>query len=184
MLMILFSLQVSAQSVEKLYTQGKELYDAKKYAEAVPKLQAAADKGHKKAQYRLGRCYDKGYGVAESSETAFKWYMKSAAQGYAKAQYRVGKCYKDGDGVAKDKAKAVEYFTRAAKQEYGEAELALGKAYMKGKGIAADAAKAKTWLKRAISNEKDGDQILKELREEAAQGDEDAKAILSITGKK
>ena len=71
-------MMASAQSAEKLYQQGKALYDAKKYVEAVPKLQAAAEKGHKKAQYRLGYCYDKGRGVKEDDKKAFSWYSKRA----------------------------------------------------------------------------------------------------------
>ena len=183
MLMALVSLTAIAQSADKLYEEGKKLYDAQKYAEAFPKLKAAAEKGHKKAQYRLGRCYDKGRGVEENDQLAFQWYEKSANQGYAKAQYQLGDCYKDGDGVAKDKKKAVELFKKAADQEYAEAEFALGKCYLKGKGIAADKAQAKKWLKRAVNNEKDGKEILADLRKDAAEGDEDAKAILTLIGK-
>ncbi len=77
----------SAQSADKLYKEAKALYDAKNYTAAVPKLKAAAEKGHKKAQYRLGRCYDKGRGVAEDDSQALLWYQKSAKQDYAKAIY-------------------------------------------------------------------------------------------------
>ena len=183
MLMTLMSLTASAQSADKLYEEGKKLYDAKNYTEAFPKLKAAAEKGHKKAQYRLGRCYDKGRGTTENDQLAFQWYQKSADQGYAKAQYELGKCYKDGDGVAKDKKKAFELFKKAAAQENADAEFALGKCYIKGKGVAADKAQAKKWLKRAVSNEKGGKEILADLRKEATEGDEDAKAILSLIGK-
>jgi hypothetical protein len=181
-LMLLASLGASAQSADKLYEEGKALYDAKNYKEAFPKLSKAAEKGHKKAQYRLGRLYDKGNGVQENDSLAFLWYMKSAKQDYAKAQYQVGKCYKNGEGVKKDRKIAVEWFTKAAKQGNADGQLALGKAYMKGKGIEADAAKAKTWLKRAVNNPKDGKEILEELKKEAAAGDDDAKRILEIVG--
>ena len=65
------------QNADKLYEEGKTLYDAKDYAKAFPKLKTAAEKGHKKAQYRLGRCYDKGNGVAENKAEAFKWYSNA-----------------------------------------------------------------------------------------------------------
>ena len=181
--MLIVSMGAGAQSADKLYEQGKKLYDEKNYTEAFPKLKTAAEKGHKKAQYRLGRCYDKGNGVKEDEKTAFTWYMKSAQQGFAKAQYQVGKSYKNGEGVEKDRKKAVEWFTKAAKQDNAEAELALGKAYLKGKGIGADKAKARTWIKRAVSNEKGGKELLDELRKEKAEGDEDAKEILALIGK-
>jgi len=175
--------QLSAQNVTTLYEQGKKLYDEENYTAAFPKLKAAAEKGHKKAQYRLGRCYDKGRGVQENDQLAFQWYEKSANQGYAKAQYQLGKCYKDGEGVAKDRKKAFELFMKAASQENADAELAVGKAYLKGKGTPADPVKAKKWVKRALSNEKGGKELTDELKKEAADGDEDAKTLLKLAGK-
>ena len=144
--MLMVSLGANAQNAEKLYDEGKKLYDAEQYDKAVPKLQAAADKGHKKAQYRLGRCYDKGYSVKEDDKKAFELYMKAAKQEYAKAEFQVGKCY------------------------------------MKGKGVAANQVEAKKWFKRAISDEKHGDEILKDLRKAKADGEEAAR-ILTILGK-
>lgn len=173
-----------AQSADRLYEQGKELYDKKQYKEAIPKLRAAAEKGHKKAQYRLGKCYDKGYGVEEDDQLAFQWYKKSSDQGYHKGQYELGRCYRKGKGVPKDNKKAFELFTLSAKQDNGEAQLALGECYMKGKGTTADAAKAKYWFNKAIRNEKKGKEILADLRKSRDAGDEDAKKILEIVGKK
>ena len=48
-----FSVSLFAQNADKIYKEAKELYDAKNYSQAVPKLKVAAQKGHKKAQYRL-----------------------------------------------------------------------------------------------------------------------------------
>lgn len=181
--LLLTGVTVSAQSAEKLYQEGKQLYDAQNYTAAFPKLKAAAEKGHVKAMYRLGRCYDKGRGTAEDDQKAFSWYEKAAQKGSAKAQYQLGKCYKDGEGVAKDKKKAFELFMQAAKEENADAQYAVGKAYFKGKGVASDKAQAKKWLLRAVRNEKGGKEILAELRSEAKDGDEDAKGILTLIGK-
>lgn len=145
-ILLMCSISISAQSADKLYDEGKKLYDQEQYKEAVPKLQAAADKGHRKAQYRLGRCYDKGYGVKENDQKAFELYQKSAKQDYAKAMFQLGKCY------------------------------------MKGKGVAANQEEARKWIKRAISDEKHGDEILKDLRKAKADGEE-ATRILTLIGK-
>ena len=174
------SLTASAQSAEKLYKEGKDLYDAKKYEQAVPKLKAAAEKGHKKAQYRLGRCYEKGRGVAENDAMAVQWYQKAANQGYHKAQYQLGKAYKDGEGVEKDRKKAIQLFQQAARQENADAQYQLGKAYMKGKGVNADEKKARTYLRKAVKNEKGGDKITAKIKKDAADGDEDAKRMLTL----
>lgn len=184
LLMCTFCMTAGAQNIEKLYEEGKALYDAKKYSEAFPKLKTAAEKGHKKAQYRLGRCYDKGHGVKEDNAKAFEWYFKSAERGFAKAQYQVGKSYKNGEGVEEDRVKAFQYFTKAAKQGNGEAQLALGKCYLKGKGTTEDKEKAKSWFMKAVKNEKDGEEIVKQLREDLADRDDDARIILQMVGLK
>lgn len=182
-LLLIFSLMAGAQSADVLYDQGKKLYDQKKYTEAVKKLLPAAHKGHKKAQYRMGRCHDKGYGVEENDLLARQWYEKSAAQGYAKAQYQLGRCYKKGKGTKKDKVKAFQYFSLAAKQGHAKAQFALGECYFEGKGVAQDKAKAKSLFLKAIKDEKDGKEILEDLRKDAADGDEDAIAIKKFIGK-
>lgn len=170
----------NAQDVKQLYKEGKALYDAKNYEQAFPKLKTAAVKGHKKAQYRLGRCFEKGRGVAENGQTAFLWYSKSAAQGYAKAQYQVGECYKDGIGVKKDWTKAFTWYMRAAKQDYANAQYRVGKCYLKGKGTTADVKKAKAWLSKAVKNVEGGEEILQKLKKKASQGDEDARSLLDL----
>ncbi|UKK54642.1 tetratricopeptide repeat protein [Prevotella sp. E2-28] len=112
-LMLIVGLGANAQSADKLYEEGKKLYDQELYKEAVPKLQAAADKGHYKAQYRLGRCYDKGDGVKENDQKAFELYLKSAKQDYAKAMYQLGRCYMKGKGVAANQEEAKKWLKRA-----------------------------------------------------------------------
>ena len=183
LLMLLVCMLAGAQSADKLYEEGKALYDAKNYSQAVPKLKAAAEKGHKKAQYRLGLCYDKGKGVTEDDAKAFYWYGKAAAQGHAKAQYQLGRCYKKSEGTTENPAMAVKYFTLSAKQDNSDAQYALGKCYLKGYGVAVDKAKAKSWLLKAVKNKNGGDEILKKIRKDAADGDADAKAILQLIGK-
>ncbi|MBQ3878010.1 MAG: sel1 repeat family protein [Prevotella sp.] len=113
MLALLVSMTAGAQNVEALYTEGKALYDAKDYVAALAKLRPAAEKGHKKAQYRVGRCYDKGYGVEESNEEAIKWYQKSADQGYYKAEYQLARAYVKGKGVPVDEKKAKMWLKRS-----------------------------------------------------------------------
>ena len=51
---------------------------------------------------------------------------------------------------------------------------------MKGKGVALNAEKAKDYFKQAVSNPKGGDEILKELKKDAAEGDADASKILKM----
>lgn len=178
-IMILVSAVSMAQDAKALYKEAKELCDANEYVKAMTPLRKAAEMGHKKAQFKLGRCYDKGEGVPEDNIKAFQWYFKSAQQGYDKAQYQVGRCYKKGKGVAKDPQKAYEYFVKAAKQDNANGELALAKHFLKQ----GDKAKAKQWCLRAIRNQDGGDKILAELREDSAKGDMPSKILLTLVGK-
>ncbi|MCR4852489.1 MAG: sel1 repeat family protein [Prevotella sp.] len=180
MFALLICMVAGAQQADKLYEEGKALYDAKKYEAAVPKLKAAAEKGHKKAQYRLGLCYDKGRGVKENDVVAFGWYQKAAAQNHAKAQFQLGKCYKNGEGTKKDIAKAVTYFTKSANQGNADAQYQLAKCYFKGKGVKADSKQAKAWLQKAVKNEKGGDEVRAKMKKDAAAGDEDDIALMKL----
>lgn len=181
-LLLTLAINMSAQDVDKLFKEGKALYEAKNYTQAVPKLKVAAEKGHMKAQYRLGRCYEKGRGVTKDEALAFKWYTKSAAKDYAKGQYALAMCYKEGIGTTKDHNKAVEYFTKAAQQGNADAQYHLGKCYLKGKGVTADEKKARTWLNKAVNNKKDGKEILAKLRKKCSENDKDAINILKLLG--
>lgn len=181
-LLLTFTINMPAQNVDKLFKEGKALYEAKNYALAFPKLKLAAEKGHKKAQYRLGRCYEKGRGVAKDEAVAFQWYTKSAAKDYAKGQYALAMCYKEGIGTTKDHKKAVEYFAKAAQQDNADAQYHLGKSYLKGKGVTADEKKAKSWLSKAVNNKKGGKDILDKLRKKSSEGDKDAINILKLLG--
>ena len=49
----------------------------------------AAEKGDAEAQYRLGRMYDDGTGVGQSSAMAARWYRKAAEQGQKTAIKRL-----------------------------------------------------------------------------------------------
>ena len=81
-----------------------------------PELVKKAEAGDAEAQYKLGRSYYHGEGVAKDYKEAFKWITKSAEQGYAYGQYNLGLCYYEAVGIAKDKEEAVRWCTKAAEQ--------------------------------------------------------------------
>lgn len=164
----------------RLYREGEMLSNSKNHDVAFQELKKVAENGNKNAQYRLGRCYDKGYGVTENDSLAFLWYMKAAQQGSGKAMYQVGKCYKNGEGVTQDFNLAFTWFSRAAQDDNANGQYALGKCYMKGTGVAADPKIAREWLRRAILNPDGGADVLVKIKKDAAKGDEDARNILRI----
>ena len=124
MLALMLSMSASAQNADQLYQQGKALYDAKNYAAALAKLKPAAEQGHKKAQYRVGRCYDKGHGVDENNVEAVKWHKKAADQGYYKAEYQMARATLKGKGGLKiDEKKARAWVKKAVGGKKHGAEM-------------------------------------------------------------
>ena len=180
MALMTVSLTVQAQTSDRLYYEGKELYDSQDYHEAYPLLLKAAEMGHKKAQYRVGHCYDKGHGVARNYAKAYYWYLRSAKQGTGKAMYQIGKCYQHGKGVAKDEKTAFQWFGKAAQQGNADGQYAVGKCYLRGRGVAANQARAKSWIMKAIRNPSGGSEVCAQIKQEAAMGDADAKKIILL----
>lgn len=180
-LIALIALAICLVVGERLYRESMMLYNSKGYnVIAINELKKTAENGNKKAQYRLGHCYDKGYGVPENDSLAFHWYMKAASQGSGKAMYQVGKCYKNGEGVTKNMELAFTWFSKAAQDGNANGQYALGKCYMNGEGVKADMNMARIWLRRAILNPKDGAKVLSKIKKNATLGDEDARNILRI----
>ncbi len=179
-LMALIALAICCVVGVRLYHEGEIIHNSKDHDAAFHELKKSAEKGNRKAQYRLGRCYDKGLGVSENDSLAFQWYMKAAMQGSGKAMYQVGKCYKNGEGVTADPHLAFTWFRRSAHDDNANGQCALGKCYMKGIGVAADQKTAREWLRRAILNPDGGAEVLVKIKKDAAKGDEDARNILRI----
>lgn len=73
----------------------------------------AAEQGSKNAQYYLGECYEKGVGVEQSNEEAYKWYKKAAEQDSKDAQYALGKFYEEGIGVEQSYEEAYKWYKLA-----------------------------------------------------------------------
>ena len=137
-LLLTFTINMPAQNVDKLFKEGKALYEAKNYAQAFPKLKLAAEKGHKKAQYRLGRCYEKGRGVAKDEAVAFQWYTKSAAKELAPMGIRVNAV---APGIVKTERFEELYEATGEKIEQRIGRIALGRL-----GTPADVANACAFL--------------------------------------
>lgn len=56
-------------------------------------LKAKAEQGDAEAQYYLGKRYEKGDGVGQSTKSALLWWKKSSEKGFAKAQVELGLCF-------------------------------------------------------------------------------------------
>ncbi|MGA9342724.1 MAG: tetratricopeptide repeat protein [Rhodanobacteraceae bacterium] len=130
--------------------EGEAALLKKDYATALEEFRPLAARGDAEAQYRLGRMYEFGEGVAADMPQAMIWLRKSAEQGNAFAQTELGIIYATGDGgVSRDDAQAVAWLRKGANQGNATAEYNLGAMYAKGQGVTTDYARAVTWYRKA-----------------------------------
>ncbi|MBF0161556.1 MAG: sel1 repeat family protein, partial [Magnetococcales bacterium] len=112
-------------------------------------LRKAAEQGLAKAQYRLGRLYDKGQGVDQDLPGAAAWYRQAAEQGVTAAQNNLGNLYRDGRGVLQDHEAAVTWYRKAATQGDSVAQFNLGLMYGSGLGVVEDKDQALFWYRKS-----------------------------------
>jgi len=112
----------------------------------VPTLRAEAESGNVDAQFRLGKAYQTGSGVARDDAKAAEWFRKAAEQGNAGAENSLGIMYSMGLGVEKNKEEAVNWYRKAAKQGSPDAMFNLGASYYNGEGIAENPVSAYAWF--------------------------------------
>lgn len=74
------------KQAESWWEIGDKYYEANDYAQAVNWFQKAAEQGEAEAQFRLGRCYEGGLGVAKDYNKAIFWYDKAVAQNHMLAK--------------------------------------------------------------------------------------------------
>lgn len=115
----------------------------------------AAERGHVRAQVRLGNFFFHGDGVEQNCQEAVKWYHKAAEQGDMEAEYRLSLCYLTGKGVKKDEEEAAKWCSRAGEKDTVPGEFRLGERYFYGCGIEQDFHEAAKWYHRAfVKNER------------------------------
>jgi uncharacterized protein len=142
-----------------------------------------ANNGASKAQTVLGKMYEKGQGVTQDYNEAFKWYQFAADQGHApakthiyslakfkvppaleiltndanngasKAQTVLGKMYEKGQGVTQDYKKAISWYQLATEKRYHPAQVLLAKIYEEGQVVPQDFKKAFNLYRMATEHE-------------------------------
>lgn len=88
--------------LEEAYQMGWKYFSGytgikQSYMNAVGCFMIAAEGGHSEAQYMLGFCYHRGFGVNRNLLKAREWYEKAAKQGHAKARQHLEAMNKNGE---------------------------------------------------------------------------------------
>ncbi|CAI3941429.1 tetratricopeptide repeat protein [Commensalibacter papalotli (ex Botero et al. 2024)] len=116
--------RANQDSAEDQYNLG-QLYEktnnqgiTQDYFKAIEWYTKAANQGLAKAQYSLGKLYEKSQGVPQDYAKAVELYTKAANQGLVDAQYSLGQLYeKKHQNMPQDYTKAIEWYTKAANQK-------------------------------------------------------------------
>ena len=133
------------------YPASSNFIDAEKW------LRMAAEKGHTRAQFRLGEfhrmgfnCYsDEVTGEARDKAEAEKWIRIAADQGLAEAQHLLARCYLDGIVMPKNNQEGLRWLNKSVEQGCAEAQYFLARLYMSGSIVPQDYHEAIRWLCKA-----------------------------------
>ncbi len=120
-------------------------------------LKQQADAGNATAQYRLGCCYENGWGTEITPQKAFEYYQQAADPNHPliPALYKLGCCHENGLGTRINLQKAFKYYQQAADHGYPPALYALGLCYENGWGTATDLAQAQIQFEVAAARSKE-----------------------------
>jgi len=117
-------------------------YNRRDYAKAAAILTPVAEKGSARAAFSLGLMAMRGHGMPLSTETAEKWWIRSARGGFPDAQYHLGFLHHQSMRGARNPELVARLWTLAAAQGQGDAMYGLGFMYRAGDGIAKDQKKS------------------------------------------
>ncbi|MEQ9200605.1 MAG: tetratricopeptide repeat protein, partial [Rhodospirillales bacterium] len=127
------------------YEQGLKAYEADQVSLARDLWEQAAQAGDRRAQYELGRLYERGKGriLRRDFASAIKWYSAAAEQAYPEAYYALGVMSENGDGMRQDYLQALRYYNFAVRYAgLPKAYFAIGQMYFHGRGVPQDYLKA------------------------------------------
>lgn len=122
---------------------------ADQLASAAEHYRAAAELGHRAAQFHFGLALLHGRGVRPDPQAGETWLRRAALGGEPLAAAVVGDLYARLGPVPPNYCEAGMWFQRAAEGGHAGAARALGQLYLRGGGFGADPQTAVHWLRIA-----------------------------------
>ncbi len=115
-------------------------------------MKQAADKNYTYAQFKVGKFYEAGNGVAKDAIKAADWYNKAADAGDSFGMVELANLYREGKSVAKDETKAYELAKKAIELGDSFGLLELGNIYLSEKSTLHSDSKAFELFKSAADS--------------------------------
>mgnify|MGYP000509382052 CR=1 FL=1 len=120
------------------FEDGENAYKKGNYSKAMSIWLPLAEQGDAKAQYKVGKMYDKGQGQKQNQNEAFIWFKVAAEKNNIDAQAAIGEMYLKGEGVKQDNTEAFKWNKIAAIQGEPTGQNNLGVMYENGYGVTKD----------------------------------------------
>ena len=143
---------LSKFSGKKLYTLGKEAFDAKNDEEANKYYLLAAEKGNADAMYALSRSFPSGPELTEEDLIAREWLVKAAEKGNVQAMFTFATFLGSGCGFRYNPWESTKWYLRAAKKGHINSMYYTGYNYLFGVGTRPNEEKGLEWLKKAAAH--------------------------------
>jgi len=115
-------------------------------SEGVRLLRQSAENGLAPAQYRLGKLYETGSGVALDLPDARRWTERAANAGHVKAMHNLGIFYAEGRGAEQNFEDAGHWFEEAALLGSTDSQYNLAVLYEQGLGVPLSLPDAYAWF--------------------------------------
>ena len=109
-----------------------------------------------RAQFELGKIFDKGEGVRPDPLRAVRWYQLAIRQGRSvDAAFAMGMMFYRGRGVLKDVSEAIKWFHRSVKQGHPCSQFLMGGVYEEGWAVQRDPVEAYKWYTVAMPRQQE-----------------------------
>lgn len=135
-------------------TPHMSFYDQDKHKKVMPMLIESAALGHPSAQNMLSMFYQKGMGVEQNFDEAFRWAMAAAINGVRGAQCHAGICYLYGDATEPNDDAAFYWFQKSAQNGNLTGMAFLGICYAIGIGTSKNPKLAMDWKNKVAAKDK------------------------------
>jgi tetratricopeptide (TPR) repeat protein len=136
------------QQADALYQHGRG--KPEDFKEALRLFTIAAEQGHPKAQFYVGRMYHLGHATRKNGPKAEFWYLKAGNNGNATAWNNLANIYMGRSGVPYNPKKVIECYQKSVDLGNGMAASNLGYIYQYGRhGQKADLDKAIDYYEKA-----------------------------------
>ncbi|MGE3953812.1 MAG: hypothetical protein AB7F31_01255 [Parachlamydiales bacterium] len=116
-----FNRHIELKAWDKAFSIAKMLSDDGQEKIAFECFDKLSDEGHVEATFRLGECYEYGWGCDEDIDFAYSNFRTAATKNHPEAMYKVAQAFVDGEAVDTDWDAYKEWLFKAANAKWPEA---------------------------------------------------------------